>query len=93
MLKPEKVRISKVHSDSDNHSTLSSESVKISQQNNVNIQFQERISKWRQQQLPKMATCDQIDHLDVQNLSEFSQEIYLNMRSEELEFKVDPDYL
>jgi hypothetical protein len=40
-----------------------------------------------------MATCDQIDHLDVQNLSEFSQEIYLNMRSEELEFKVDPDYL
>jgi hypothetical protein len=49
VLKPEKVRISKVHSDSDNHSTLSSESVKISQQNNVNIQFQERISKWRQQ--------------------------------------------
>lgn len=39
----------------------------------VNEEFQERINKWKKQQIAKMTTCDQIDHLDVQNLSEFSQ--------------------
>jgi len=49
VIKPEKIRMSKVHSDSENHSTLSSESVKNIQQNlkKVNNEFQERISKWR----------------------------------------------
>ena len=40
-----------------------------------------------------MTLSDKLDFRDPQNVSEFTQEIYLNMIKEEKEFLVDPDYL
>ena len=36
---------------------------------------------------------DQLDYRNPQNVSEFTQEIYENMRKEEEANMVDPDYL
>ena len=40
-----------------------------------------------------MTLSDQLDFKDPQNVSEFAQDIYLSMRSEEARNMVDPDYL
>ena len=40
-----------------------------------------------------MILSDQLDFRDPQNLSEYAQEIFMNMMKEEKDWMVDPEYL
>ena len=48
---------------------------------------------YKKKNLPQMTLSDQLDYRDPQNLSEFAQDIYHNMRTEEVVKKVPADYL
>ena len=43
--------------------------------------------------MKKMTLSDQLEFRDPQNNSEFNQEIYLNLKKQEEELMVDPQYL
>ena len=43
--------------------------------------------------MKNMSLSDKLDFRDPQNVSEFTQEIYKNMRNEEEANQVDPEYL
>lgn len=88
----------------DNESTISSQSqntlvnATIQSLDNKNEKtvdqiFKERVSKWKKLEMKKMSLSDQLDFRDPQNVSEFSQAIYENMKKQELENMVNPDYL
>ena len=55
--------------------------------------FKERQAEWRKKFMQGMVLSDKLDYRDPQNCSEFAQEIYENMRKEEEEHMVKPDYL
>jgi len=55
--------------------------------------FEDRIKKFNKDMKTGMILSDQLDYRDPQNLSEYAQEIYENMKSEEAMWMVDPEYL
>jgi len=55
--------------------------------------FQARLMKYKKTLMPSMCLKDQNRYSDPQNLSEFSQTIFENMKAEELERMVPVDYL
>ena len=55
--------------------------------------FKERLDKWRKNISRDMTFQDKLDIRDPQCVCEFAQQIYENMRKEEEEFRVKPDYL
>lgn len=55
--------------------------------------FQERIEAWKREQKKEMPTADQIEFDDPATVADCSQQIYLNMKKQEVSCMVDPDYL
>ena len=55
--------------------------------------FKERVAAWKKRMMRDMTLADKLDFRDPQNVSEFSQEIYLNMLNGEDACMVDPGYL
>ena len=72
-------------------STVSSESKNVKM--TCRQVFEERIKKFNKEMKSDMILSDQLDYRDPQNLSEYAQEIYENMKSEEVMWMVDPEYL
>lgn len=62
--------------------------------NEIKRIFEERCKQQKKTQMKEMVLSDQLGVRDPQCLSEFSQDIYLNMRQQEEEHRVQPfDYL
>jgi len=55
--------------------------------------FAERIANARASQMKEMTLTDQLDYKNPHALSEFSQEIFLNMKRDETSKMVPVDYL
>ena len=51
------------------------------------------MAKLRKEQMKNMNLNDQLEYRNVQNLSEYAQSIYENMRIEEVEKMVPVNYL
>ena len=56
-------------------------------------QFRERVKQYKRKEMKNMITQDKIEFKDPQNVSEFTQEIYLKLREQEMANMVDPSYL
>jgi len=81
--------LEKVESDS----TVSSENKDGNKPKTVREVFQDRIKKFNKEIKVGMLLSDQLDFRDPQNLSEYAQEIFINMKNEEQMWMVDPEYL
>lgn len=55
--------------------------------------FQARLAKMKKEQMKSMNLNDQLEYRNVQNLSEYAQTIYENMREEEVSKMVPVNYL
>ena len=55
--------------------------------------FQARLAKMKKEQMKSMNLNDQLEYRNVQNLSEYAQTIYENMREEEVLKMVPVNYL
>ena len=55
--------------------------------------FKERLAAYRKTVTKGMVFADQLDLRDPQMVSEFASDIYKNLREQEIDFKIEPDYL
>jgi hypothetical protein len=62
-------------------------------QGRVKKQFRDRMRQYRRQSKKEMPMSDQLDFADPQNVSEFQQAAYENMRLAEVDTMFDCDYI
>ena len=55
--------------------------------------FKERLAVYRKTITKGMVFADQLDLRDPQMVSEVASDIYKTLREQELDFKIEPDYL